>query len=188
VADADGNAVSWIQSVFHSFGASFAVPGTGIVLNNRLTGFSLDPNSVNFIAPGKRPAHTLNAWIATNADGSLKYVGGTPGGNIQVQSNLQLLVNLVDLKMDVQQACEAPRWQHLTTPGNPNIEEDFFGTLEIENRFDDSTLAELKSLGHRVRPISGYGHGSAVQLLEVLPNGTYAVGSDPRVDGQAAGY
>lgn len=188
VADADGNAVSWIQSVFHSFGSSYAVPGTGIVLNNRLTGFSLDPNSVNIIAPGKRPAHTLNAWIATNADGSLRYVGGTPGGNIQVQSNLQLVVNLVDLKMDVQQAAEAPRWQHLTTPGNPNIEEDYFGTLEIENRFDDATLAELKSLGHRVRPIAAYGHGSAVQLLEVLPNGTYAVGSDPRVDGQAAGY
>ncbi len=188
VADADGNAVSWIQSVFHSFGASFAVPGTGIVLNNRLTGFSLDPASVNFIAPGKRPAHTLNAWIATNPDGSLKYVGGTPGGNIQVQSNLQLVVNLVDLGMNVQQACEAPRWQHLTTPGNPNIEEDYFGVLEIENRFDSATLKTLTELGHNVKELPGYGHGSAVQLLEVLPNGSYAVGSDPRVDGQAAGY
>ena len=188
VADADGNAVSWIQSVFHSFGSSFAVPGTGIVLNNRLTGFSLDPTSVNFIAPGKRPAHTLNAWIATNPDGSLKYVGGTPGGNIQVQSNLQLVVNLVDLGMNVQQACEAPRWQHLTTPGNPNIEEDYFGVLEIENRFDEQTLDELTALGHTVKVLPAYGHGSAVQLLEVLPNGSYAVGSDPRVDGQAAGY
>lgn len=188
VADADGNAVSWIQSVFHSFGSSFAVPGTGIVLNNRLTGFSLDPTSVNFIAPGKRPAHTLNAWIATNPDGSLKYVGGTPGGNIQVQSNLQLVVNLVDLGMNVQQACEAPRWQHLTTPGNPNIEEDYFGVLEIENRFDEQTLDQLTALGHTVKALPAYGHGSAVQLLEVLSNGSYAVGSDPRVDGQAAGY
>ena len=188
VADSDGNAVSWIQSVFHSFGSSFAVPGTGMVLNNRLTGFSLDPSSVNFIAPGKRPAHTLNAWLATNLDGSLKYVGGTPGGNIQVQSNLQLVVNLVDLKMNVQQAAEAPRWQHLTTPGNPNIEEDYFGVLEIESRFDEKTLAELKALGHDVKLIAAYGHGSAVQLLEVLSSGSYAVGSDPRVDGQAAGY
>lgn len=188
VADNEGNAVSWIQSVFHSFGSSFAVPGTGIVLNNRLTGFSLDPDSVNFIAPGKRPAHTLNAWLATNSDGSLKYVGGTPGGNIQVQSNLQLVVNLVDLGMNVQQAAEAPRWQHLTTPGNPNIEEDYFGVLEIENRFDQSTLDSLAALGHNVKPIPAYGHGSAVQLLEVLGNGSYAVGSDPRVDGQAAGY
>lgn len=188
VADSDGNAVSWIQSVFHSFGSSFAVPGTGMVLNNRLTGFSLDPSSVNFIAPGKRPAHTLNAWLATHLDGSLKYVGGTPGGNIQVQTNLQLVTNLVDLKMNVQQAAEAPRWQHLTTPGNPNIEEDYFGVLEIENRFDEKTLAELKALGHDVKLIAAYGHGSAVQLLEVLSSGSYAVGSDPRVDGQAAGY
>lgn len=188
VADDEGNAVSWIQSVFHSFGSSFAVPGTGIVLNNRLTGFSLDPDSVNFIAPGKRPAHTLNAWLATNPDGSLRYVGGTPGGNIQVQSNLQLVVNLVDLGMNVQQAAEAPRWQHLTTPGNPNIEEDYFGVLEIENRFDQTTLDALAAKGHNLKLIPGYGHGSAVQLLEVLSNGSYAVGSDPRVDGQAAGY
>jgi len=188
VADAEGNAVSWIQSVFHSFGSSFAVPGTGVLLNNRLTGFSLDPESVNFIAPGKRPAHTLNAWLATTKTGELKYVGGTPGGNIQVQTNLQLVVNLVDLGMNVQQAAEAPRWQHLTTPGNPNIEEDFIGVLEIENRFDAKTLEELAKLGHEVKPIAAYGHGSAVQLLEVLASGSYAVGSDPRVDGQAAGY
>ena len=188
VADSDGNAVSWIQSVFHSFGSSFAVPGTGMVLNNRLTGFSLDPSSVNFIAPGKRPAHTLNAWLATNLDGSLKYVGGTPGGNIQVQSNLQLVINLVDLKMNVQQAAEAPRWQHQTNSANPSIEEDYVGVLEIESRFDENTLTELKALGHDVKLIAAYGHGSAVQLLEVLPSGSYAVGSDPRVDGQAAGY
>lgn len=188
VADQDGNALSWIQSVFYPFGSSFVIPETGILLNNRLTGFSLDPASVNFIKPGKRPAHTLNAWIATNLDGSLKYVGGTPGGNIQVQTNLQLLVNLVDLGMNVQQACEAPRWQHLSEPGNPNSIETYEGILEIENRFDSQTLVELEALGHNVSKIPAYGHGSAVQLLEVLENGTYAAGSDPRTDGQAAGY
>ena len=73
-------------------------------------------------------------------------------------------------------------------PGNPNIEEDYFGVLEIENRFDRATLKTLTELGHNVKELPGYGHGSAVQLLEVLPNGSYAVGSDPRVDGQAAGY
>jgi gamma-glutamyltranspeptidase/glutathione hydrolase len=188
VADSYGNAVSWIQSVFYGFGSSFVVPSTGILLNNRLTGFSLDPTSVNFIQPGKRPAHTLNAWLATNLDGSLKYVGGTPGGNIQVQTNLQLLVNLIDLGMNVQQSCEAPRWQHLSEPSNPNSFETFVGSLEIENRFDDETIAELETLGHSVKQLPAYGHGSAVQLLEVLPNGTYAAGSDPRVDGQASGY
>ena len=65
-ADRDGNAVSWIQSVFHGFGASWAIPGTGILMNNRLTGFTLDENSPNFIEPGKRPAHTLNAVSYTH--------------------------------------------------------------------------------------------------------------------------
>ena len=102
VADSDGNAVSWIQSLFAGFGSGWAVPGTGIILNNRLTGFSLNPDSPNIIEPGKRPAHTLNAWLATNADESLAYVGGTPGGHVQVQTNLQVIVNLVDFGMDVQ--------------------------------------------------------------------------------------
>ncbi len=117
VSDSEGNAVSWIQSVFHGFGSSWVIPETGILLNNRLTGFSLDPTSPNVIAPGKRPAHTLNAFTAVHPDGSLYLVGGTPGANIQVQTNLQLLTNVIDLKLNVQEAIEAPRWQHLNAPG-----------------------------------------------------------------------
>jgi gamma-glutamyltranspeptidase/glutathione hydrolase len=187
VADGEGNAVSWIQSLFHGFGSAFAVPGTGIILNNRLTGFSLDPVSPNIVAPGKRPAHTLNAWTATNADGTLAYVGGTPGGHIQVQTNLQLVVNLVDLGMNVQEAIEAPRWQHLSQSGQGGADESTFGTLEIENRVDIEVIAELKNRGHIVKELSAWGHGSSVQLLQRLPNGTFAFGSDPRCEGQAAG-
>ena len=84
VADSEGNAVSWIQSVFHGFGVAFVPPGTGILLNNRATGFDLDPYSPNLIEPGKRPAHTLNAWTVTNPDGSLRFVGGTPGSITEI--------------------------------------------------------------------------------------------------------
>jgi gamma-glutamyltranspeptidase/glutathione hydrolase len=187
VADRDGNAVSWIQSLFHGFGSAFAVPGTGIILNNRLTGFSLDPNSPNIIAPRKRPAHTLNAWTATNTDGTLAYVGGTPGGHIQVQTNLQLIVNLVDLGMNVQEATEAPRWQHLSESGQGGADEATFGTLEIESRVDDEVIADLKVRGHLVKELTAWGHGSSVQLMQRLHNGTFAFGSDPRCEGQAAG-
>lgn len=187
VADRDGNAVSWIQSLFHGFGSAFAVPGTGIILNNRLTGFSLESQSPNIIAPGKRPAHTLNAWTATNADGTLAYVGGTPGGHIQVQTNLQLVVNLVDLGMNVQEAAEAPRWQHLSETGQGGADESTFGTLEIENRVDPTVIADLKARGHIVKELDAWGHGSSVQLMQRLPNGTFAFGSDPRSEGQAAG-
>jgi len=187
VADKDGNAVSWIQSVFHGFGSSWVIPETGILLNNRLTGFSLDPASPNIIAPGKRPAHTLNAFTVVNPDGTLHIVGGTPGANIQVQTNLQLIVNLVDLKMNVQEATEAPRWQHLNAPGQSSDEERGNGVLEIENRVPTGVMDQLRAKGHDVKPLAAWGHGSSVQLMQVLPNGTFAFGSDPRCEGHASG-
>lgn len=186
-SDRDGNALSWIQSVFHGFGASWVIPGSGILLNNRLTGFSLDPKSPNFIAPGKRPAHTLNAWSITRGDGSLAFMGGTPGANIQVQSNFQLIVNAIDLKMNPQQNAEAPRWQHLNQASQSSLDENFQGVLQIENRVSSQVQESLAEKGHRVEELPAFGHGSAVQLLEVLENGTYIAGSDPRCEGQAAG-
>jgi gamma-glutamyltranspeptidase/glutathione hydrolase len=163
------------------------IPETGIILNNRLTGFLLDPQSPNVIAPGKRPAHTLNAFTAVKPDGSLYLVGGTPGANIQVQSNLQLLVNVIDLKMNVQEATEAPRWQHLNAPGQSSEEEKGLGVLEIENRVSDEVFEQLRAKGHEVKALSAWGHGSSVQMMEVLANGTFAFGSDPRCEGHASG-
>jgi gamma-glutamyltranspeptidase/glutathione hydrolase len=186
-ADRDGNAVSWIQSVFHGFGASWAIPGTGIIMNNRLTGFSLNSKSPNFLAPGKRPAHTLNAWLATRNDGSLAHVGGTPGANIQVQSNFQLIVNAIDLNLTPQENAEAPRWQHLNGPSYSDAEENFNGVLQIEKRVSKEVIDSLRALGHEVEEIGEFAHGSSVQLLEVLEDGTYVAGSDPRTEGHAAG-
>jgi gamma-glutamyltranspeptidase/glutathione hydrolase len=185
VADKEGNAVSWIQSVFHGFGSAFVPKGTGVLLNNRATGFNLDADSPNLIEPGKRPAHTLNAWTVTNPDGSLKLVGGTPGANIQVQSNFQLVTQLLDLGLNVQESCEAPRWQHLN--GDSSAVETGQGTLQIESRFGEEVIEGLKAKGQDVIVLPDYGHGSAVQLLEIMPNGTQCWGSDVRVDGLAAG-
>ncbi|NBY50993.1 MAG: hypothetical protein EBQ55_00280, partial [Actinobacteria bacterium] len=154
---------------------------------NRLTGFSLDTSSPNLIAPGKRPAHTLNAWTITRGDGSLAHVGGTPGANIQVQSNFQLVVNAIDLKMSPQENAEAPRWQHLNKSKDSSGDETFDGVLQIEKRVPHETFSILTSLGHAVEELPPYGHGSSVQLLEVLENGTYIAGSDPRCEGHAAG-
>lgn len=188
VRDRDGNAVSFIQSIFHSFGSAEVAEGTGVLFNNRMTGFSLDPASVNVLAPGKRPAHTLNAWLATRADGgALAYVGGTPGGHIQVQTNLQLLVNAVDGGMDPQQAIEAPRWQHLNPAASVSPDPGGPGVLEVEERAGAALLDGLRALGHEARAIGPWAHGSSAQLLQVLPNGVSAVGSDPRCDGHAAG-
>lgn len=187
IADSQGNAVSFIQSIFHNFGSAWIPEGTGILFNNRLTGFSLDPASPNVLEPGKRPAHTLNAWLATNPDGTLALVGGTPGANIQVQTNLQLIVNSVDLGLDAQEAVERPRWQHSSDGGNTGQSEEGIGILEVEDRTDPAVLAGLSARGHDTRPLGPWAHGSAAQLLQVLPSGAYAVGSDPRCDGHASG-
>jgi gamma-glutamyltranspeptidase / glutathione hydrolase len=187
VRDAAGNAVSFIQSIFHGFGCAEVIEGTGILFNNRLTGFSLDPASSNFLAPGKRPAHTLNAWLATHEDGSLAYVGGTPGGHVQVQTSLQLIVNLVDLGMDPQAAIEMPRWQHVTAESAVASHPGGTGILEIEERAGSEVVDGLRARGHDVRLIGPWAHGSSAQVLKVLPSGAVALGSDPRCDGHAAG-
>ena len=154
-------------------------------MNNRLTGFSLDPKSRNALAPGKRPAHTLNAWSITDRKGNLKYVGGTPGANIQVQTNFQLITSLIDLKLPVQEVVEGPRWQHLKDGESSAIDEAIKGTLYLESRFGEEVMAELVEKGHEVKALPPYGHGSSVQLLEVMDDGTFALASDPRCDGLA---
>ncbi len=104
VIDSAGNAASFIQSIFWVFGSAAVAPGTGILFNNRMTGFSMDSQSPNVVAPGKRTAHTLNAYrLSRGRTGSarhrLAFVGGTPGGDVQVQSNLQVVCNVIDYGM-----------------------------------------------------------------------------------------
>lgn len=222
VADAEGNAVSFIQSVFWGFGCGVVAEGTGVLFNNRMTGFSLDPASPNVVAPGKRTAHTLNAYIVTKeektggqvsgnagvqvfgasgiredasagvqtadsrqptAGNRLAFVGGTPGGDIQVQSNLQVICNVVDFGLNPQEAIEAPRWQHGEMAGGIG------DTLAIEERVPLEVRQELARRGHPVQALGPWGHGSSYQLIVVQPeNWAYMAGSDPRCDGHAAGF
>jgi gamma-glutamyltranspeptidase / glutathione hydrolase len=198
VVDGDGSAVSFIQSVFWGFGCGAVARGTGVLFNNRMTGFSLDPASPNVLAPGKRTAHTLNAYVVTRDDTSsrrsggtaraeLAWVGGTPGGDVQVQSNLQVLCNVIDFGMNPQAAVEAPRWQHGGSVGA--ADEPGARVLAVEDRVPASVFDELASRGHRVEPLGPWSHGSAYQLIAVDPaTGALMGGSDPRVDGHAAGY
>jgi gamma-glutamyltranspeptidase/glutathione hydrolase len=177
VVDRDGNAVSLIESVFSEFGSACVVPGTGVLLNNRLIGFSLDPSSPNVLAPGKRPIHTLNTVIAL--DGSTpRFVFGTPGRHAQVQTNFQLAVGLIDQGFDVQRAIEEPRWYH-----------EAGRALKIESRFPESTRRALVARGHEIAllgdwaPVTG-----GAQAIAIDANGVFSGGADPRREGHAAGY
>jgi gamma-glutamyltranspeptidase / glutathione hydrolase len=186
VVDRDGNAVSFIHSISHGFGSRVVAGDTGILLNNRLgRGFTLDPEHPNVIEPGKRTMSTLNCYLVTE-NGRLRWVGGTPGGDLQPQVNMQTLTNLIDYGMNVQQAVEAPRWSSFpgTDPGTlPN---DF--KLRVEERVDKRVITELKKRGHEVEILGAWSGGGQVQLIEVNPeNGILLGASDPRTEGVAIG-
>jgi gamma-glutamyltranspeptidase/glutathione hydrolase len=177
VVDRDGNAVSLIESVFSAFGAATMVPGTGILLNNRLSGFSLDTRSPNVLAPRKRPVHTLNAVMVL--DGSApRFVYGTPGRHAQVQTNFQLGVGLIDHGLDVQAAIEAPRWYH-----------DSGRTLQVESRFSEQVRKGLAAKGHDVQVLEEWAEiTGGAQAVAIDANGVFSGGADPRREGYAAGY
>ena len=177
VVDRDGNAVSLIESVFSAFGAACVVPRTGLLLNNRLTGFSLDARSPNALAPGKRPVHTLNTVMVL--DGSMpRFVFGTPGRHAQVQTNFQLAVALIDFGMDVQQAVEEPRWFH-----------ESGRALGMERRFPDVVRRALAGRGHEISLLGDWDEiTGGAQAIAIEPNGAFAGGADPRREGYAAGY
>ncbi|MCH7699696.1 MAG: gamma-glutamyltransferase family protein [Chloroflexi bacterium] len=174
VADGEGNLVSFIQSTFQPFGAAVLVPGTGVMMNDRMYGFSNDPESPNVVRPGARTNHTLNSWLLERDDG-LVYAGGTPGADYQVQINLQMISSIVDFKMNAQAAISAPKWA-LTGPGD----------LSLEGRFPDETFAALAGLGHTVvRGNAWEGTLCRCQIVGRTADGVLYGASDPRAEGSA---
>ena len=137
-ADNQGNWASLIQSVHQSFGCGVVVDGTGIVLNNRVSGFNLIPNHPNELAPGKLPAHTLSPALVLQDNVPVLAIG-TPGGAGQTQFLVQSLCNLVHFKMNLQEALEAPRW----------LSEDR-GRVQLESRLAEDVARFLRREGHEV--------------------------------------
>jgi gamma-glutamyltranspeptidase/glutathione hydrolase len=169
--------VSYIQSTFHAFGAHIVVPGTGFPLQNRGHGFSLAEGHVNRLAPGKRPFHTLSPGFLTRAG---KAVGpfGVMGGHMQPQGHVQMVVNTLDYAMDPQSSLEAPRWS-------------WWKDREIKLEPGAAALSEgLSARGHAVEIDEDVGWAGRGQIIWRLSdeNGGYVAGSEPRADGQAAGY
>ncbi|WP_147112702.1 gamma-glutamyltransferase family protein [Tateyamaria sp. syn59] len=177
-ADESGMMVSFIQSNYAGFGSGICIPGTGIHLQNRGAGFSLDPSSQNAIGPGKRPFHTIIPAFLTKGDAPVMSFG-VMGGPMQAQGHLQMTLRTQLWDQDVQMAVDAPRWR--VTGGL---------SLACETTFPKNTLQALKDIGHALSveaPDNAFGFGGA-QLIARLDNGAYAAGSDPRKDGQAVGF
>ncbi len=175
IADGEGNGISVVQSVFHVFGSAFLDPGTGILMNNRMTGFSIDPESANVLAPNKRPAHTLNP-VAVLDGARLRFLMTTPGGPSQTLSHVQILNNLVDRGMELTAAIEAPRW-------SINLQ----GETLLDEAFDDSVADRLADAGFPVKRAAGAAYFGSAKTIEVAKDGVLMGAADARREAYAVG-
>ena len=174
-ADRFGNMVSLVNSNYDGFGSGITVPGYGFILHDRGGLFTLDPKSPNAIAPQKRPFNTLMAGFVTR-DGRPFMTLGLMGGDMQAQGHEQVLVDIIDLGANVQQAGDMARFRHFEVTNR----------LFLESPLYDLLGERLKAMGHDVHsanraPMGGY------QAIMVLPSGAYAAGSDFGKDGEAVG-
>jgi gamma-glutamyltranspeptidase / glutathione hydrolase len=185
VMDAEGNAVSMIQSLFKPFGSGVVAGETGMVLNNRLAAFFLEPTHPNALAPGKKTIHTLNTYMVFK-DGRPYVVGGTPGADDQVQASFQVLTNLLDFGMSLQESIEAPRWS--STPGTSPGETTAPYELRLEDRFPAEVVESLRKRGHTVKMTGPWSIASMKAVMMDPETGVLYGAADPRRDGYSAGW
>ena len=178
--DAEGWAISLVQSLYEGFGSGFLEPTTGIVCHNRGSAFVLEPAHPNVLSGGKRPAHTLMP-VLVHRDGRLGAVSGSRGGGAQPQINAASIIRAFDLGMDVGEVLDAPRW----LVGGMELRAG--RTVEAESRVPDAVLAaferrgfEVVRLGERDEDV-GHAH-----LIRIAADGTFEAATDPRADGAAA--
>lgn len=174
-ADASGNMVSFIQSNYQGFGSGVVIKGTGIALQNRGAGFTLDPNHVNEVGPSKRPFHTIIPGFVTRS-GIPELAFGVMGGHMQHQGHVQMISRIFDHNENPQTASDAPRWYVA-----PNFE------IFLEQGFPESTVRELRQRGHTVQLSQDIDLFGGAQLILRLDDG-YCGASDHRKEGLAAGF
>jgi gamma-glutamyltranspeptidase/glutathione hydrolase len=179
-ADEGGRMVSLIQSNYMGFGSGVVVPGTGVSLQNRGQGFTLDAAHPNVVAGGKRPFHTIIPGFLCDADGRPRMSFGVMGGNMQPQGHVQTLTRLLRHGQQPQAACDAPRWKVATGR-----------SVDFEHTMAPDLVAGLRALGHQAEatqdPYMDFGSGQFIWRLGDADDG-YVAASDSRRDGQAVGF
>jgi len=175
-ADASGMMISYIQSNYMGFGSGVVVPDTGISMQNRGRGFSLEPGHPNQVGPRKRPFHTIIPAFLTRTGGPVMSFG-VMGGDMQAQGHVQMTVRLLDFGQNPQAAADGPRWKLL---GDRSV--------MVEHHMPAATAVGLAALGHQVQQAErgNMAFGSA-QLIYRMAEG-YLAASEPRRDGQAVGF
>ena len=202
VVDRWGNAVCQLQSIQGAWGSRYIAGNTGILLNNRMTYWHLDPDHVDCLSPGKRVRHTMNPVMVfrnsvngtggngtSGQPGRLALVCGTPGADTQVQTNLQVISHVLDFGMTVAEAVEAPRWRNTQDPTESNYPHTCDDLLYLESRFPEGVRNGLASRGHRLQLIGPWEATGSEVMIQVDPDeGALSGAADPRRDGYAIGW
>lgn len=185
-SDKDGNMVSLIQSNYRGMGSGMTPTGLGFVLQDRGEMFTLEEGHYNSYEPGKRPFHTIIPGFITK-EGRPYISFGLMGGAMQPQGHAQIVINMVDFRMNLQEAGDAPRIYHDGSSEPTGEKMTDGGTLYLESGFPYETVRSLIGKGHKVAYTVGpYGGYQAIMWDEV--NKVYYGASESRKDGQAAGY
>ncbi len=174
-ADASGMMVSFIQSNYFAFGSGVVIPGTGIAMQNRGSGFVLEPGHPNCVAPGKRPFHTIIPGFVTR-DGAPLLSFGVMGGHMQHQGHVQMVTRMFDHGQNPQAASDAPRW---------HVYPDC--SVALEHGFDHEVVEALRARGHEIKTDAPESTFGGAQLILKTADG-YVAGSDHRKEGHAAGF
>jgi gamma-glutamyltranspeptidase/glutathione hydrolase len=175
MADAHGNACCVVQSVFHPFGSAFLDPASGVLLNNRMQGFTLESGHPGVLAPGKRPAHTLNPVLVSGERG-IEWVMATPGGPGQTLTLIQLLTHLLDGGLDLASAIEQPRWSV-----------DLQGQSLLDTAFAHTVAENLARKGIETARAEGAAYFGSAKVVQVLPDGVLVGACDTRREAFALG-
>ncbi len=189
VVDGEGNACSFINSLYTGFGSGIVAEGFGsgitvggFFLQSRGALFTLEAGHPNVLAPNKRPYHTIIPAMATQ-NGDLWASFGVMGGFMQPQGHFQMVVAMIDDELNPQEALNRPRWCLEAGTGD--------STLALEEGIPVRTMARLAEMGHRVRPVSGAGRGlfgDGQIIRRDAESGVLFGGSDPRKDGVTAAF
>lgn len=186
VADQYGNMVSLIQSNYRGMGSGMCPTGLGFVLQDRGEMFSLQEGHNNVYAPGKRPFHTIIPAFITK-DGKPLISFGVMGGDMQPQGHVQIVVNLIDFKMNLQEAGDAPRIYHTGSSEPTGQHMTDGGVIKLESGIRTEVIQKLMSMGHTIQwDLGNYGGYQAIMWDE--KNRVWFGASESRKDGQAAGY
>lgn len=184
IVDREGNAASVIQSLYFDFGSAVVPPALGFPLQNRGALFSLDPDHINALEPGKRPFHTLMPGLVLRADGRPAWVLGTMGGEGQPQTQMALLTRVIDFGLAPQPAIDLPRWLWGRTWGEAST------GLTMEGRIPARVQQVLQERGHQVKSAPDWtdkmGHAHMIYLDPVT--GALTGGCDRRSDGSVTSY